>query len=214
MEGDRLSTFAPYLKFLLEIVSRAAIIFLLVGAVVALIAGLLLIFDSQRAFRISEWLNRWVSTRSALRPLEAHHSIARPLYRMHRLAGTLICAGALYSLVVLGTAKGEAAIVKSLSSLGPAPFSAWLAESLRYLLLIGNAGALLFGLVFIVRPSALKRLEAWADRSISARRPTKPLEEMHLPADHFVRSHPRLVGILVLLGSAYILATLGYAQFR
>ena len=32
--------------------------------------------------------------------------------------------------------------------------------------------ALLFGLVFIVRPSALKRLEAWADRSISARKST------------------------------------------
>ncbi len=216
MEGHRLSavTLAPFLKFLLEIVGRAAVIFLLVGAVVALIAGILLIFDSQRAFRISDWLNRWVSTRSALRPLEAHHSIARPLYRMHRLVGSFICAGAIYSLAVLGSAKGEAAILKSLGSLGPARFSAWLSESLRYILLAGNFGALLFGLVFIVRPSALKRLESWADRSISGRKSTKPLEEMHRPADQFVRSHPRLVGILVSLGSAYILANLGYALLR
>lgn len=214
MEGHRLSALTPYLKFLLEIAGRAAVIFLFIGAIVALVAGLLLIFDSPRAFRISDWLNRWVSTRSALRPLEAHHSIARPLYRMHRIVGSFICAGALYSLAVLGTAKGEAAIVKSLSSLGPARFSAWLAESLRYILLTGNFAALLFGLVFIVRPSALKGLEAWADRSISGRQSTKPLEEMHRPADQFVRSHPRLVGILIVFGSAYILATLGYALRR
>ena len=149
-----------------------------------------------------------------LRPLEEQRSIAKPLYRMHRLAGTLICAGALYALVVLGTAKGEAAIVKSLSTLGPARFSAWLSESLRYILLAGNFAALLFGLVFIARPSALKRLESWADRSYSGRKSTKPLEEMHHSADRFVRDHPRLVGVLVILGSAYVLANLGYALLR
>ncbi len=214
MEGHRLSSLTPYLKFLLSIVSQAALIFLLAGSVVALIAGILLLVDSPRAFRIGDWLNRWVSTRSALRPLEAHHSIARPLYRMHRLVGTFICAGALYSLSVLGTAKGATAILKSLESLGPARFSSWLAESLRYILITGNVGALLFGLVFIVRPSALKRLEAWADRSISGRKTSKPLEEMHRPADEFVRAHPRLVGAIILLGSLYILVTLGYALSR
>ena len=94
----------------------------------------------------------------------------------------MICAGALYSLIVLGMPAGESAIVKSLSSMGPPRFSAWLAESLRWVLLTGNLGALLFGLVFIVRPSALKSLEAWADRRISARKSTKPLEEAHLTA--------------------------------
>ncbi len=214
MEGDRLSSYAPYLKFLQQVIAEAALVFLLVGAVVALVAGLLLLLDSERAFRASDWLDRWVSTRAAMRPLETHHSVARPLYRMHRLVGALICAGAVYSLVVIGSAKGEAAITKSLAALGPARFAAWLAESLRYILLAGNAAALVFGLVFIVRPSALKGLEAWADRSISGRRSTKPLEVMHRPADAFVRAHPRLVGVLVLVGSLYILATLGYARLR
>ena len=205
---------APYLKFLLEIVNQSVFIFVLVGAAVALIAGILLVFDSQRAFRISDWLNQWMSTRTVLRPLEEHRSIAKPLYRMHRLAGMLICAGALYALFVLGTAKGEAAITKSLSTLGPARFAAWLSESLRYILLAGNFVALLFGLVFIVRPSALKRLETWADRNFSGRKSTKPLEQMHRQADQFVRGHPRIVGVLVILGSAYVLANLGYALLR
>jgi hypothetical protein len=214
VEVDRVIAYGPFLKFLSQIVNQAVFIFLLVGAAFALIAGLLLLLDSARAFRIAAVMDRWVSTRSALRPLEEHHSIAKPLYRMHRLVGALICAGALYSLSVLGTPAGEAAMTKSLRGIGPVHFSAWISESLRYMLLAGNFFAFIFGLVFIVRPSALKAMEAWADRRISGRRPTKALEEMRRPADQFVRAHPKLVGALVILGSTYVLVNLGYALLR
>jgi hypothetical protein len=209
-----MSAYAPFLNFVSGIAQQTIFIFLALGAVFTLAAGLLLVFGSQTALRISERMNRWVSTRAALRPLEEHRSISRPLYRMHRLAGALICAGALYSLIVLGLPAGEAAITKSLSGIGPARFSAWLSESLRYVLLAGNFGALLFGLVFVVRPSALKTLEAWADRRISERTAIKPLEQMRMSADQFLRRHPRAVGVLVILGSLYVLVNLGYALLR
>jgi hypothetical protein len=204
-----------YLKFLSQILNQALFVFLMVGAAFALIAGLLLIFDSRRAFRIGDWLNRWVSTREVVKPLEEHRSISRPLYRMHRLVGALICAGALYSLVVLGAPSGGTAIATSLAGIGPNKlFGAWVAESLRYFLLAGNLGALLFGLVFLVRPSALKSLELWADRRISERKAVKPLEKMRMSADQFLRQHPRVVGALVVLGSLYVLLNLGYALLR
>ena len=203
--------FTPaYLKFLTAIVQRAVFVFLLIGSVFALLAGLLLLFRSDLAFRIAERMNRWVSTRSSLRPLEEQHSIARPLYRLHRLVGTLICVGALYALAVLGSPSGGMAITKALSTIGPKYLASWVSDSLRIILLVGNFGALLFGLVFIVRPSALKRLEGWADRRISARQATKPLEEVRLSTDRFVRSHPRLVGLLVVAGSLYVMINLGY----
>ena len=206
--------FTPaYLKFLSAIVQQTIFFFLLIGSVFALVAGLMLILSSERAFRIGERMNRWVSTRAALRALEEQHSISRPLYRMHRLVGTLICAGALYALIVLGTPYGEAAVTKSLSGIGPARFASWVSESLRIVLLVGNLGALLFGLVFILRPSALKGLEAWADRRISGRQATKPLEEVRLSTDRFARAHPKLVGWLVTLGSVYVLVNLGFVLF-
>jgi hypothetical protein len=206
---------ASYLKFLSQIVNQALFVFLMVGAAFALIAGLLLIFDSRRAFRIGDWLNRWVSTREVVKPLEEHRNISRPLYRMHRLVGALICAGALYSLIVLGAPSGGTAIATSLAGLGPNKFfAAWVGESLRYVLLAGNLGALLFGVVFLVRPSALKSLEAWADRRISERKAIKPLEKMRMSADEFLRRHPRTVGVLVVLGSLYVLLNLGYALLR
>src|SRR5258706_11575708 len=144
-------------------------------------------------------MNRWVSTRAALRPLEEQRSISRPLYRMHRLVGALICAGALYALIVLGTPYGEMAITKTLSGIGPQRFASFVSESLRIVLLVGNFAALVFGLVFIVRPSALKGVEAWADRQISGRRATKPLEEVRLSTDRFAREHPTLVGTVVVI---------------
>jgi hypothetical protein len=204
----------PYLKFLSEIVSQTVFVFLMAGAAFALLTGLMLLIDSKWAFRIGEKLDRWVSTREAIRPLEEFRSVSRPLYRMHRLVGALICAGALYSLIVLGTPSGGAAIMKSLSGIGPKYFAAWISESLRYVLLAGNFGALLFGVVFLVRPSALKSLEAWADRRISERKAVKPLETMRMSADQFVRRHPQAVGVLVVLGSLYVLLNLGYALLR
>jgi hypothetical protein len=204
----------PYLKFLSQIVNQSIIVFLMVGAAFALLVGLMLLLDSERAFRIGERLDRWVSTRAAVKPLEEFHNISRPLYRMHRLVGALICAGALYSLVVLGLPSGGQAITKSLRGIGPTYFAAWLSESLRYVLLAGNFGALLFGLVFIVRPSALKSLEAWADRRISERKAVMPLEKMRMSADQFLRRHPKAMGVLVILGSLYVLLNLGYALLR
>jgi hypothetical protein len=211
---DRLSAYAAYFKFLGQIVHQALFIFLLIGAVFALVAGLLLIFDSTRALRIGAGLNRWVSSRAALRPLEEHRSIARPLYRRHRLAGFLICAGALYALAVLGAPEGGLAIAKSLSGVGPPRFSAFLSESVRLVLLVGNFFAFVFGLVFIVRPSALKGLETWADRRVSGRQSTKPLEQMRMSTDAFTQAHPRLMGSLVVLGSLFVLVNLGYALLR
>jgi hypothetical protein len=204
----------PYLKFLSQIVNQTVLIFLVVGAAFAFIAGLMLLFNSKRAFAIGDRLDRWVSTRAAMRPLDRHHNISRPMYRMHRLSGALICAGSLYALAILGTPEGAAAIGKSLSGLGSKYFAAWVSDSLRIALLLGNACAFVFGVIFIVRPSLLKGLEAWADRSISGRKATKPLEDSHHPADRFTREHPRLVGALVVLGSLYVLLNMGVALLR
>src|SRR5260221_150144 len=143
----------PYLNFLSQIVNQSIYICVLVGAAFALVAGLMLLIDSKRALRIAEHMDRWVSTRAALRPLEEHHSIARPLYRMHRLFGLLICAGALYALVILGMPGGGAAITSSLSTLGSAHFSAWVSESLRIILLAGYAARFVFGGMVLDRPS-------------------------------------------------------------
>ena len=203
-----------YWAFVGSILQPTLVVVLLLGAALGVITGLLLIVDSARAHRISATLNRWVSTRAAMRPLAEYRSIKKPLYRMHRLVGGLICAGAIYSLIVLGSPYGISAVAKSLSGLGPPRFSSWIAQSLTLILLAGNLGALIFGVFFLVRPSSLKGLEAWADRQVSGRRRTKPLEEQRFPLDEFSRARPRVVGTLVLLGGLFVLASVGYPLIR
>ena len=63
-----MNAYAPFLKFISVIVQQATLFTLAVGAVFALAAGLLLVFGSETAFRISERMNRWVSTRTAIIP--------------------------------------------------------------------------------------------------------------------------------------------------
>ena len=118
-----MSATTSYLNFVADIFQQTMLLSLFIGAACALLAGLLLIFNSALALRISEHLNRWVSSRAALGPLLKKYSIDEPLYRAHRLSGTLITASALYSLVILGSSQGETAIQVSLSGLGSAHFS-------------------------------------------------------------------------------------------
>lgn len=201
-------------SFLVSIFQTSLTIFLLLGACLGLLAGLMLIFDRERAFRISAWLNRWVSTRAALRPLEAEHSIKRPLYKRHRLFGALICAGAAYSIAVLGSTRGAASVTHTLALFGPRSVTTWIAESLTLFLLAGNAAALVFGIIFFIRPSLLKGIESWADRQISTRRTSKQLEVQRYPLDNLVKSHPQTAGVLILTGSAFILMSIGLPIIR
>ena len=55
--------------FFLQILQQTVGIVLLLGSAVGLIFGIMLIFDGARAFRISDRLSGWVSTRAALRPM-------------------------------------------------------------------------------------------------------------------------------------------------
>ena len=64
-------------------------VLLLGGAVLGLVVGILLLFDSARVMRWNAVLNRWYSTRQAMRSLERPIDIKRPFYRWHRLVGVV-----------------------------------------------------------------------------------------------------------------------------
>jgi len=65
----------------------------------------------------------------------------------------------------------------------------------------------------IVRPSALKWIEAWANRHYSARQATRAWEIPRLGPDSIISANPRLVGVVLCLAGAYILLAIGHARF-
>jgi hypothetical protein len=185
----------------------------LLGGALGLITGVMLIVNSAALFRIAERMNTWVSTRQAMRPLDEPITIERGVYRWHRVIGMLIVAGALYTLYVLVLRLKGPEMIWMLTSLFRTSVAGWFAESLRVFLVVVNFAAVLIGIVMVARPSALKRLEAWANRSYSARQATRPWEIPRGGPDRLVQAHPRLTGAVLAVAGAYILGAIAWARF-
>ena len=84
-----------------------------------------------------------------------------------------------------------------------------LQESLLLFFLIGSLFALLLGLLFVFAPESAKRFSKTNNRWLSLRRTTRPLEVPHL-IDRNLYRHHHLVGLFIILSSAYILYRLGF----
>jgi hypothetical protein len=185
----------------------------LLGGLLGLVAGLALFFNNPLFFRVAARLNVWVSTRQAMRPLEEPIDVERTLYRLHRLFGALILAGALFTLYVLLLRFKGPELVWGFAHFFRLAVANWIAESLRIFLVVANAAAGLIAVVMIVRPSALKGLEAWANRQYSGRQATRVWEIPRPGPEPIVQAHPRLIGGILAVAGAYVLGAIIYARF-
>jgi hypothetical protein len=199
------------IDLLVQTLGPALYVLLLGGAVLGIVVGILLVFDSERVMRWNYVLNRWYSTRQAMRALERPIDVKRTFYRWHRVLGVLVFALSLFTLDVLIFGFQTSALVRALRGTGNPALLSLIVDSVRVFLIVGNLAALIAAAVLVFRPSLLKGLEGWGDRQYSARATTKPLEVMRYQPDDFVRGRPRLVGGLMVLGSLYVLITLGVA---
>ena len=78
------------------------LVFLLLGALLALVVGALAVFRTDLLQKVSQQANRWVSTSGSVKVLDAPHYRFDGLVRNRpRLWGTLIVLFAAYALVVL-----------------------------------------------------------------------------------------------------------------
>jgi hypothetical protein len=69
--------------------------------------------------------------------------------------------------------------------------------------------AIIFGLVVILRPSLLKKIESWSNNWVSTEELLKPLDKTIDISHRWLPRHPRVFGLFVALGSLFILLNLG-----
>lgn len=200
-------------KIFLNIIWQTFLWVAMFGGLLGLSMGLLLLARPRAAFRISEVMNRWISTRQAMRPLDNSISVERAIYRSHRLVGLLLLAGALFTLYVLLIRLQGQELVWIMQRFFGTPVALWLANSVRIFLVVANVAAGLIAITMMVRPSALKRVEAWANRHYSGRRATRMWEIPRQGVDPLVQAHPRLMGAVLMVAGLFIVVTLGYARF-
>jgi hypothetical protein len=191
---------------------RDLAIFLLFGALLGVLLGLLLIFKPQFLERINRVSNRWVSTRHISRWLDRSVSIEHWFYQHHRAVGAVIVLGAAYIFIYFGILFDKAYTLQRLSLRGmlPAKLLDGLLNAMVLGLLVGGTVALIAGLFLWLRPSQLRGMEVEANRWVSSRRATKVLDVPHGQVDVFIARHAQRVGWLLLLGSIYLF----FAMFR
>lgn len=199
----------------LAVITLAPVLYVLLlgGAILGLAIGITLLVDSERVMRWNAALNRWYSTRQAFQKLEEPIDVKRVIYRWHRVAGVLVFAGAIFTLDVLVFTYHSGALVRAFRGVGNPVILGILFETMRIVLIIGNVAAVVAGAILCFRPSLLKGVETVGDRYYSGREAVKPLEVMHYQPDEFVRGRPKLVGTVLIIGSAYVMIVLGLLLF-
>ena len=187
-----------------------AVLFL-VGGLVALAVGVGLIVGSAGTLRLLVAMNRWVSTRRALRPFEIPRD-TRPLVQKHRRwLAVFFVAGAAYAIVGLTTGF-DARAVSYVYGLDTRPSSAapWLVETVRWALIVGNLAAIVIGIMLGFFPGAVAALEARGARWYSDRQLVKGADEMNLSLDNWVAASPRIAGWIIAVAGLVLAGDFGF----
>lgn len=199
----------PVSRLFVVIALKWMTVFFFMSSIACLAVGIALVARQQTVMNWGTRLNRWISTRRLMRPLEKPRDIHRIIYRRHPLVGGIIVIAAAYVIYFLFRGFSPEPFVFLLRRFVPEPAINWLVVSFWWLTLIAQVFAIFIGAIMFARPSALKGIEAIANKTFSAREMGKFWETMNTEPDRIVMNHPKLIGTLIIAGSAYTAVSLG-----
>ena len=190
--------------------AQAAVIFFLISGTALLVFGISLIINCSAALRFISRMNQWVSFRAATKSLEVPRD-TRSIVLQYRYAfAAVFVAGGLFVLYGLLTQFNTRAAITLLGLHVINPRAAdWLAESLRWALVLGNALAVVAGVMLAFFPVRVAALEALGGKWISSRQVTKGGNDMHMKMDGWVATHPRESGGVIVLVALVMIGTFG-----
>ena len=189
---------------------RSLLLFLLLGSVAGLLAGVALLLRPEWLQRISKQSNRWVSTRQMGQSMEKTINVDHWFFRYGHLSGILLLGGAGYIIFKLTSqiSRGEMLVSMARLKLVPDVWISLLLDTLVLVFLAGAVAAAIISLFLILRPSMLREMELGANQSVSMRQSLKPMEIQRGNVDNLVFEHGRVVGVFLLGGSLYALVVL------
>lgn len=184
-----------------RVIIPALVIFVLIGGFAGAVLGCALIWRSDAALRFVRLMNRWVSTRTALSPLETPHTMEQPSPRLRRwLGGCLVVGGAFVAVALLARLHVDRTYVPGVD-LRPWLFSGLVLEGTKWFLVIGGAFSSAVGVLMLFFPRRMEALEARMDRWYSSPRLLAAEETMRVPLEPRVEAHPRAAGWIIAVAS-------------
>ena len=173
--------------------------------IVMLIIGCCMMASPDLIIKAGRRLNRWVSTDQFFSTLDRPQGSERFFYRYHILSGASLALASLYIFIAFMTGIDRGYVLKIFAS---ATANEWLTASIVFLCRAFSVIIFFTGLVIMFRPSLLKHLESWSNKWFSVDSSLKRLDlELKAP-DRVFGQQPRLMGLLVTIGSIYILIQL------
>lgn len=192
-------------QLLVPVVIRCFFVFGILGFVV----GVGLIIDPVRMQRFFGFVNTWVSLRRSTKWLAVPRDIGSTVQRYRHLIGlTFILLGA-FSTVVLMTRIDVNQVVANFRVAAPLLFVAWLVDSTRLLLIVGNLLAIAIGVMLMVFPNFLQSVETRVNRWVSFRAQSLGADTENRGLDRWVASYPRVSGWLVAIATLPLVAIYG-----
>jgi hypothetical protein len=185
-------------NLLAQLLLSAVVLFLFVVSLLGLVLGLALMLRSSAALPFMAFMNRWVSMRQTLRPLDAPVRLPRVAAGARWFGVILVAIGAYAAVVLIGSfdVPRLALLFKvdprySLASLG--------LETLKWLLVLGSAAAVAVGIMLLFFPRAWQRLEERANRWYSTRNLELAGDTVYMSLDRLVETHPRAAGGVIFV---------------
>jgi len=185
-----------------QLLVQFLIVLFLVVAVSGLAVGVGLIASSPKMVGYFHVLNRWVSTRHVLRPVEVPFDTERATHRHHRWLATGFVLGGLVSIFGLFAGIDATAVGAAFAAKRFAPVVAIAVESAKWVLIGGSALGVVVGAMLLFYPNAESTLERFANKWVSSRRVTRSWDDMHMNLDTLVEAHPRPAGWIIACTSA------------
>lgn len=196
-----------YGDLVVQLLFPALAVFLVAAGITAGVVGVGLIVASPRMFRLFAVLNRYVSTRHALRSAAIPRQFDRFVHGNRRVFGALIVAGSAFGAVGLLRRAGDAEAVFGFGMDYATLLAIWLlVELLRLLMIAGCLAGIVVGVLLLFFPAVLQRLESRLNRWVSVRRMAGDVDKMHLALDRLVEARPRTAGWAVTAGGLAIVA--------
>lgn len=200
---------------LYQLLFQFFVVVVLVFSAIGVAAGIGLIMSSARTLRVFAVLNRWISTRGALKAMEIPRSTEQAAHGNRRLIGWALIAGGVFATVGLIVGVNTAAF-SAAAAQGDARIAvAIVAGTLKWFLVIGSIIGVVVGYLLCFTPDALATLEKYANRWFSARRALRGGDDVMLTLDRLVEAHPTPSGWILActgLGAAVYASVLLFAR--
>lgn len=190
-----------------HILASSLLTFCFVVGIFGLMVGIGLMFRTEAMYRMFDVMNRWISFRKAMKPMEIPRDSSAFVLGHRRVLAAVVVAAALFTLYNLLFRLNVAHASQLIGSTMKLPVNwvEWLLSSLVWFLLVGNTVAIAVGAMLAFAPAPMARLETASARWISTRRIMKVTDTMHDEPEHWVHQSPRAAGaVLALLAAAEV----------